>query len=89
MRRIVIVVKRAPESRRKGKGWVWGTPKEHRSGEYVPFFRLKRDAVRTAKRYCLLCESTGKWAQLRVYGPRGLQYEHTYPRKSDPKHSKG
>lgn len=85
MRRIVIVVKR---ERALHGGWAFGSPKDHRLGDSL-WCKRKADAVLEGRRICLDAAARGEWAQLRVYGPRGLQYERTYPRKSDPKRSKG
>ena len=39
-----------------------------------------------------LCRRVGRtqWSQLRVFGKNGrIQFEHTYPRSSDPRRHKG
>lgn len=85
--RLVIVVKRTP-AKFGGIGWEVGTPTELRSRLAVWQERKDR-AVTCGVTWCRAHADAGGLAQLRVYGPRGLQYERTYPRSSDPRASKG
>ena len=85
--RLVIVVKRSRHTF-MGDGWNVGTPSDIRNGLH-DWLRRKDKAVARGRHWCRAHAAAGGRAQLRVYGPRGLQYERTYPRSSDPRKSKG
>lgn len=86
--RLVIVVKRGTNCSGT-EGWRVGTPSEVRTKYSSSWCRIKRGAVNQGVCWCVAHAEAGGRAQLRVYGPRGLQYERTYPRSSDPRRSRG
>ena len=59
--------------------------------DWVQPDETKQDLLYRARHEWIAAETeAGNRSQLRVYGKNGrIQFEHTYPRSSDPKRSKG
>jgi hypothetical protein len=58
-------------------------------GKKMQVFRLQRDAVKKGVQICHHHEACGRLTQLVLHGRKHIRWERTYPRKSDPRKSKG